>query len=1077
MLSQHLITRPVFDALFENYAFSEANPVSRAMQSMLDVLKDEALEKETASLDKFYASVRERVEGIDNAEGKQKVITELYDKFFKEAFPKMSERLGIVYTPIPIVDFLLLSVEDVLVNEFKSSLSHENVHLIDPFTGTGTFIVRLLQLGVVRGIIKPKDLLRKYQHELHANEIVLLAYYIAAINIEETFHTLQREAAAKADYKGPKHDATTYVPFDGIVLTDTFQLTEAHDYHTTGDEKMFPENNKRVSRQRKAPIRVVVGNPPYSAKQDSENDANQNLSYPILDLRIKTTYAERSNANNKNPLYDSYIRAIRWSSDRIAEQGIVAFVTNGSFIEANSMDGLRACLTEEFTSIYIFNLRGNQRTAGELSRQEGGKIFGSGSRTPVAISILVRNPTKKGNCELFYRDIGDYLTREEKLGIVTEFGSIMGLHRKNAWQRLKPNEQHDWINLRDPAFDAFPVMGDKSEKESLFFVSNYSQGVLTSRDPWCYNFSSKNLGKHVSRTVDFFNEHIDRIEPLKKNLSRAEIEELVENHVLNDAKQISWSSSLKSDLARGKRAKWDPKSVITACYRPFSKQYLYYDARRSLPGTRPRSLEAIPRHQDDLRQAHRRPEGRGTQSGQDPHPLQLPPHPRWHPAGSLRLHRQRQARPRMDHGALPNHHRQSQRHQKRPQRLVQRTQQPPLHRRSPQTRHPRQPRNQQNRQRPPSLERTEIAPKPEPMTAKRKTVPPNDDANREQRVLDGLLATIMETEKGAAWIKAYIEETKNPGMARKRKRHEARREAFFSFLRYLNELPAGQDLPEGLNTRWEKWLRRFEREEIAKLPPKDRAEDRVRKWVKRAWVTTGLNDPDKLQTGRFIDHDQRPSADNHPVAVILTQQKGKWRMPPEQMLAATAHPYVRAFCHSLPPLPDKEAVLGKMRWALDLEGKPTSPESQVSDAASHLLVSLYGDVRECLPASLDRCIPFDQVPEDAPLWKLLNAAIGFGRMLQHQEIYGDGSVVKLLRYGVAQAQACPQREAIEDLMTEYRTEHEEEAKADALLEWIGAKRPYSDDDPIEFPDKRFDILMGIKWPSWNQHVKNVKRPK
>jgi predicted helicase len=572
MLSQHLITRPVFDALFENYAFSEANPVSRAMQSMLDALQDQALEKETASLEKFYASVRQRVEDIDSAEGKQKVITELYDKFFKEAFPKMAERLGIVYTPIPIVDFLLHSVEDVLVHEFKTSLSAENVHLIDPFTGTGTFIVRLLQLG----IIKPKDLLRKYQHELHANEIVLLAYYIAAINIEETLHTLQREASEKVDYKGPKHDASAYVPFDGIVLTDTFQLTEASDYHTTGDEKMFPENNKRVSRQRKAPIRVVAGNPPYSSGQTNENDSNKNLKYPILDERIRTTYAGKSTATLKNSLYDSYIRAIRWASDRIADQGIVAFVTNGYFIDANAMDGLRACLTEEFTTLYIFNLRGNQRTSGELSRQEGGKIFGSGSRTPVAISILVRNPAKKGTCELFYRDIGDYLNRDEKLGIISDFSSIMGLHRKNAWLRLNPNDQHDWINLRDPAFDNFNVLGNKDSRETKFF-ENYSNGVKTNRDNWCYNFSSKSVASNMVRMINFFNQETDRFRSAHGSKSRDEQVALVDGFIDTDSKKISWTRELKEDLRKLKTANFISECQRTSLYRPFSKQKIYFN--------------------------------------------------------------------------------------------------------------------------------------------------------------------------------------------------------------------------------------------------------------------------------------------------------------------------------------------------------------------------------------------------------------------------------------------------------------------------------------------------------------------
>jgi predicted helicase len=425
---------------------------------------------------------------------------------------------------------------------------------------------------VEREIIKPKDLLRKYQHELHANEIVLLAYYIAAINIEETFHTLQREAAAKADYKGPKHDPTTYVPFDGIVLTDTFQLTEAQSAQVNADSKMFPENNKRVSRQRKSPIRVVAGNPPYSVGQNSANDNNQNLKYKLLDARIADTYAAKSTAINKNSLYDSYIRAIRWASDRIADQGIVAFVTNGSVIDGNAMAGLRACLTAEFTSIYIFNLRGNARTSGEQRRMEKDNVFGMGSRTPVAISILVRNPAKKGTCELFYRDIGDYLNREEKLGIVSEFGSIMGLHRQNAWQRLRPNEQHDWINLRDPAFDTFmPLDGETNPIFSL-----RSNGVQTNRDDWAYNLSRDKLSENMERMIAFYNEQVD----LHGNICQAagkDREKVAAQRIDTDASRIKWTRGLVADLCRKRMGIYSKQQVGIGVYRPYCKSWVYYD--------------------------------------------------------------------------------------------------------------------------------------------------------------------------------------------------------------------------------------------------------------------------------------------------------------------------------------------------------------------------------------------------------------------------------------------------------------------------------------------------------------------
>jgi len=565
MLSQHLITRPVFDALFDNYSFTQSNPVSIAMQKMLDTIEDQALEKETTKLEKFYASVKERATGIDNAQGKQRVVIELYDKFFRTAFPKMAERLGIVYTPVEVVDFIVQSVEDVLRHEFHSGLSEKDVHLIDPFTGTGTFIVRLLQSG----LIQPADLLRKYQQELHANEIILLAYYIAAINIEETFHAIARQAP-----EGKDKITGGYIPFEGIVLTDTFQISESR-----GDmeEKMFPENNKRVKRQRKAPIRVVMGNPPYSSGQTSENDGNKNLKYPTLDDRIRSTYAERSTATLKNSLYDSYVRALRWASDRIAGKGIVGFVSNGSFIDGNAMDGLRASLTEEFTSIYVFNLRGNARTSGEQRRMEKGNVFGEGTRTPVAISLFVKNPDKQGKCELFYHDIGDYLNREEKLEIITRFQSIDGIEREKAWQRLLPNDSHDWINQRDPAFETFASIGDKEKEAGKTLFEDYSSGVKTNRDVWCFNFSRANTEVNMRRMIEFYSAQVEAFKKISAGKSKTEIPQIVEDFIDTDPKKISWTREIKQDLGRLKPGQFVPGALRQSLYRPFTKQIIYFD--------------------------------------------------------------------------------------------------------------------------------------------------------------------------------------------------------------------------------------------------------------------------------------------------------------------------------------------------------------------------------------------------------------------------------------------------------------------------------------------------------------------
>jgi predicted helicase len=559
MLAQHLITRPVFDALFANYTFTQQNPVSQSMQKMLDILHEHALEKETSTLEKFYASVRDRAKGLDNAEARQKVVIELYDEFFRTAFPRMAERLGIVYTPVEVVDFIIHSVEDVLRDEFESGLAEKDVHIIDPFTGTGTFLVRLLQSG----LIPPEKLLHKYQHELHANEIVLLAYYIAAINIEETFHGL---------HEGQGKDE--YLPFSGICLTDTFQLYESDQKQIEGT---FPENTARVKRQKASPIRVVIANPPYSVGQGDANNNNQNVAYAALDRRIAETSAARSTATNKNSCYDSYKLAIRWAADRIEKRGIIGVVTNGSYIDGNTDDGLRSCLTDEFTNIYVFNLRGNQRTSGELSRQEGGKIFGSGSRAPVAITLLVKNPDKKSPATIRYYDIGDYLSREEKLAIIKGFVSVKGIEQAKQWTTLTPNTEHDWINPRDPAFEKFIPVGDKSADGALVAFETYTRGLETARDAWCYNFSKSGLASNMRRTIEFYNDQVARFGELIAGEAKDKLAELAKNFIDTDPKKISWSSSLLQDLQRLRKTEFRASAIVEASYRPFCKLRAYFD--------------------------------------------------------------------------------------------------------------------------------------------------------------------------------------------------------------------------------------------------------------------------------------------------------------------------------------------------------------------------------------------------------------------------------------------------------------------------------------------------------------------
>lgn len=552
MLAQHLITQPVFEALFENYSFVANNPVSKSLQRMIDLLEKQAFDKDAEILGKFYESVKERVQGIDNAAGKQKVIVELYDKFFKTAFPKTVEQLGIVYTPVEVVDFINQSVTKVLKKEFNRNLSDENIHILDPFTGTGTFITRMIQ----QGLIDKEALPRKYAKELHANEIVLLAYYIASINIENAYH----------DAVGLENG---YKSFNGICLTDTFQLGETDN---AGDlfTDMLPQNSERVMEQKKAPVRIIIGNPPYSVGQKSANDNAQNQKYTKLDGRVANTYAKYTNATNKNALYDSYIKAFRWSSDRITDKdgGIVAFITNSGWIDSNAMGGFRKCLEDEYDAVYVFNLRGAIRgKSKDLSQKEGQNVFDI--MTGVAITILVKNPKRhQEKASIYYHDIGDYLKRSEKLGILNSFKDIS--NSKIDWKILKPNEHNDWLNQRSDLFSSFIPMGDKDDKTNTktVFAPYYSRGLATTRDAWCYNSSKTELENNIRHTIDFYNNQREQFSQYKQE---------VKKHISYSAVNISWSDGLIDKLKRNDNILFNEKYIFESIYRPFFKQQLYYN--------------------------------------------------------------------------------------------------------------------------------------------------------------------------------------------------------------------------------------------------------------------------------------------------------------------------------------------------------------------------------------------------------------------------------------------------------------------------------------------------------------------
>jgi predicted helicase len=549
MLAQHLITRPVFDALFGGYDFAVHNPVAQVMERMLATLDEHSLASENETLEKFYDSVRMRVQGIDTAEGRQEIIRQLYDRFFATAFPKSVAKLGISYTPVEIVDFILRSADWALRESLGVGLTDENVHILDGFTGTGTFMVRLLQLG----LIDAHDLARKYANELHANEILLLAYYIAAVNIETAYQDARANAYGKTEYE----------PFPGLILTDTFQSWEDDD---RPDLKIFPENNERLERLKKLDITVIVGNPPWSVGQGSANDDNPNERYESLDQSIALTYAARSTATLKNKLYDSYIRAIRWATLRIRDRGVIAYVSNGGWVDSNVADGMRKTLTEEFSDIYVFNLRGNQRTAGEQSRKEGGKIFGAGSRATVAITVLVKNPDSAGPAQVHYRDIGDYLSREDKLGIVAKTASIEWLDG----QQIKPNDAGDWLNQRSTDFESFMAIADGDQ--AVFATA--TNGVSTNRDAWVYGSSSPAVLKRMESCIAHYNIEVDR---WAKASHSAVNEAAVSAFVDHDPTRISWSSSLLRSIPRGVKSSLTPSRVRLSVYRPYFKQFLYFD--------------------------------------------------------------------------------------------------------------------------------------------------------------------------------------------------------------------------------------------------------------------------------------------------------------------------------------------------------------------------------------------------------------------------------------------------------------------------------------------------------------------
>ena len=545
MLAQHIVIKPVLDELFRGFPFTEHNPIARGLSDMLEQLDAVGLTKTNADLRAFYQSVGFRMKNVTSVEDRQKVIVDLFDRFFKVAFPKQQEKLGIVYTPIEVVDFINHSVNDILKQEFGVSLGSAGVHIMDPFTGTGTFITRMMQSPE---LIASNELEHKYRHELHAQEILPLAYYVAAINIESVYHSILGK------------DAKHYERNRVVILTDTFAETEDKANQVKGS---FGENSQLRDAVRALPLEVIVGNPPYSVGQESQNDDNQNTSYPALEQRIADTYIAKATAKGlKNSLYDSYIKAFRWAADRLGEQGVIAFVTNAGWIDATAASGMRRCLQQEFSAVYVYHLKGNQRTSGEQSRKEGGKIFGAGSRAPIAVTILVKNPQAQAQGKIYFATVDDYLTREEKLGQLKELGSVLNA----PLTEIHPDAHGDWLNQRRDDFSHF-ITVDGKKTDGLAIFDSFSCGVKTNRDAWSYNSSKGSLIRNFGNCITFYNAQLEEMQCSPTSFERS-----------NDEAKIKWDMAQLKSLSQGKYYEpVKPELITPSLYRPFFKEFLYND--------------------------------------------------------------------------------------------------------------------------------------------------------------------------------------------------------------------------------------------------------------------------------------------------------------------------------------------------------------------------------------------------------------------------------------------------------------------------------------------------------------------
>ncbi len=562
MITSHIITKPIFDAIFGD---NIKNPIAKALDKMVEKLSTLGLEGETKDLKNLYESVKTEALHAKSQKSQQELIKNLYNTFFKEAFKKQSEKLGIVYTPIEVVDFILRATNGILKKHFNTDFNDKSITIFDPFTGTGSFIARLLSKE--NELISDEALKEKFLNHLFAFDIVLLAYYIALINITQAAQS--RDSSLKN--------------FKNIALTDSLDFYEEKNDKGVFDFFKDLEENKEIKDTiEKQNIRVIIGNPPYSAGAKSENDNNQNLSHPKLEKRVYEKYGKNSTAKSGNTTRDTLIQSIYMASELLKDRGVIGFVVNGGFIDSKSADGFRKSVAKDFAHLYVLNLRGNQHTSGEVSKKEGGKIFDSGSRVTIAIIFFVKDKSVPNNT-IFYYEVGDYLKREAKLNLLANFENLESV----PFKEITPNNKGDWINQREDAFDKLiPLKRDKKLQNPSIFDIN-SGGVVSGRDLWVYNFSPKILTQSVQKCMDTYNADLERFnahfrEAFKqrtKSVKSGELyKQLNDKEITTDKTKIAWTRALKQEFIKNKNLQESSMERIRlALYRPFNKQWLYFD--------------------------------------------------------------------------------------------------------------------------------------------------------------------------------------------------------------------------------------------------------------------------------------------------------------------------------------------------------------------------------------------------------------------------------------------------------------------------------------------------------------------